>query len=47
MTYTLCQRRMVIQRGFRNETSFFVCILNESPDEVLVEMMKAQYCGSF
>ena len=26
---------------------FFVCILNESPDEVLVEMMKVQFWGSF
>lgn len=28
--------------SFRDETSFFVCIFNESPNALLVEMMKAQ-----
>ncbi len=31
---------MVLKRGFRNETSFFVCIFNGSADIVLVKMTK-------
>lgn len=28
------------KRGFRNETSFFVCIFNEKRDGVLAKVMK-------
>ncbi len=33
----------IYRRGFRNETSFFVCTFNERKNSVLVETTKAQY----